>query len=89
MYDLFMIRLFHHFSGVNNNRNDKFLIAFGKHLRHIRKSKGLTMETVAFNANMEYRQLGRIERGEVNTTISTTLVLSKALGVEVYKLFQF
>lgn len=47
---------------------DIYLKRFGNNLRRIRKDKGFTMETVAHEAEIEYRQLGRIERGEVNTT---------------------
>lgn len=63
--------------------------SFGKNLRRLRNSKGLSMEQFAFDSNMEYRHLGRIERGEINTTISTVLVLAKALDVEVSELFKF
>lgn len=74
---------------VNNIRNDAFLKAFGKHLRQIRTEKRLTMEDLAFDAGIEYRQHGRIERGEVNTTISTVLALSTALEIDVSTMFQF
>jgi transcriptional regulator with XRE-family HTH domain len=74
---------------VNNTRNEKYLRAFGQNLRRIRKEKGLTMEALSFEAEIEYRQLGRIERGEVNTTISTVYVLAKALKIEESELFKF
>lgn len=73
---------------VNITRNEKFLLAFGKNLRKIRKSKGMTMEAVAFEAGIEYRQLGRIERGEINTTISSVFVIANAHGIELPELFQ-
>ncbi|SDW41726.1 Helix-turn-helix [Hydrobacter penzbergensis] len=47
------------------------------------------METLAYEADIEYRQLGRIERGEINTSILSLLKISEALGIEVYTLFQF
>lgn len=72
-----------------NIRNDAYLVAFGKHLRQIRLEKGLTMEALAFDAGIEYRQLGRIERGEVNTTISTVLAIAQALRVDTADLFRF
>jgi transcriptional regulator with XRE-family HTH domain len=74
---------------VNKIRDDAYLKAFGNNLRRVRLEKGLTMESLAFDAGIEYRQLGRIERGEVNTTISTVLALAKALDIEVSFLFQF
>jgi transcriptional regulator with XRE-family HTH domain len=74
---------------VNYKRNEKFLKAFGKNVRRMRKEKGLTMEALAYESEMEIRQLGRIENGEINTTISTAYILATALGVGMEELFKF
>lgn len=47
------------------------------------------METLAYDANIEYRQLGRIERGEINTSVLSLLKLSECLGVDIADLFKF
>ena len=49
---------------MEENRYDAYLKTVGGNVRNIRVSKGLSMEAVANEPNMEYRQLGRIERGE-------------------------
>lgn len=59
----------------------------GNNIRTIRNSKGLSMEAVANEANIEYRQLGRIERGEGNTTVVTLLKIAWALKVDIGKFF--
>jgi transcriptional regulator with XRE-family HTH domain len=46
------------------------------------------MEELAFEAEMEYRQLGRIERGETNATIITLLRLAQVLEVDITEFFQ-
>jgi transcriptional regulator with XRE-family HTH domain len=74
---------------VDNNRYEIFLKDFGKHLRNIRKEKGLSMEAVAYKAEIEYRQLGRIERGEVNTTLISLLRIAAALEVDLNSFFEF
>ena len=74
---------------MDNKHYDSFLKEFGKHLRQIRKDKGLSMEALSYKAEIEYRQLGRIERGEINTSIITSLRLAEALQVELSKLFLF
>lgn len=61
--------------------NPAIINAFGKRVKELRKQRGLTMEKLAELADIEYRQLGRVERGEINTSISTAFVISKALGV--------
>jgi transcriptional regulator with XRE-family HTH domain len=45
------------------------------------------MEGLAHEADMEYRQLGRIERGEINTSILSLLRVCEALQVEISELF--
>lgn len=47
------------------------------------------MRQLATEADMEYSQLSKIERGIINTTISTVHSLAKALGVHERDLFDF
>jgi transcriptional regulator with XRE-family HTH domain len=54
---------------VKPNEYDTFLKKVGSKLRKLRNEKGYSMESLANEAEIEYRQLGRIERGEINTSI--------------------
>jgi transcriptional regulator with XRE-family HTH domain len=74
---------------VKSKPYDIYLKEFGNNLRRIRKDKGFTMESVANEAEIEYRQLGRIERGEVNTTIISLLRISEVLKIDMKVLFEF
>ncbi|RYF87475.1 MAG: XRE family transcriptional regulator [Chitinophagaceae bacterium] len=47
------------------------------------------MREFALNADMEYSQLSKIERGVTNPTIGTVYELAKALGVSPRDLFDF
>jgi len=55
----------------------------------MRKEAGLSQEDLANDADIPLSQVGRIERGEVNTTISTVYALSKALHIKIDTLFKF
>lgn len=66
-----------------DSRYDIFLKDLGKRVRAIRKEKGLTMESLAYKAEIEYRQLGRIERGEVNATVISLLKIAETLQVDL------
>ena len=66
---------------------DIYLKKLGNNLRKIRKEKGYTMEGLAHEAEIEYRQLGRIERGEINTTVVSLLRICEALEIELKQLF--
>jgi len=66
-----------------------FIIEFGKNLRKIRKSKDFTQQDLANDIDVEISQISRIERGIINTSISTANSLAKALKIEVFELFKF
>ncbi len=74
---------------MKHNKDNDYLKALGANLRLLRKSKSITMEELANEAEIEYRQLGRIERGEINTSVLSLLKLSDCLGVDIADLFKF
>ena len=49
----------------------------------------MSQEVLAYTSDIPISQVGRIERGEINTTISTAKVLAKALNVSVKRLCDF
>ncbi len=74
---------------MNKIRNEKFLKAFGENLRSMRKKHGMTMMELAFEAEVEYSQIAKIEKGLINTTVSTVYSLATALETSPSTLFQF
>lgn len=70
------------------NRYEAALKMIGKNVRTIRNSKGLSMEAVANEANIEFRQLGRIERGEGNITVASLFKIAEALKVDISDFFK-
>lgn len=70
-------------------RNQKVIDKFGEKVRTIREAKNLSQEELAYNADIPINQIGRIERGEINTTISSIFAISKALGVKPKDLIDF
>jgi transcriptional regulator with XRE-family HTH domain len=72
-----------------HQKNPEYCTAFGAHLRQLREVKGLGMREFALQADMEYSQLSKIERGVTNPTISTIVAISEALGVPHNELFNF
>ena len=74
---------------VTKIRNSKYLKVFGRNLYQLRIERGLSQEQLANDADMPINQIGRIERGEINTTISTAYALSDALKITTKDLFDF
>lgn len=74
---------------VNYKHNQAYCIAFGQRLRALRLEKGISMRGLAKEADIEYSQLSKIERGVINTTISTVYALALALDIPVKEFFDF
>ena len=53
----------------------------GANIRRLRKERGLSQETLAGEAGLAMRHLGRIERGEGNPTVAILGKLAEVLGV--------
>jgi transcriptional regulator with XRE-family HTH domain len=69
---------------------DKILLKkFGENLRELRTSKKFTQEELAFEADLDITQVGRIERGTVNTSLCVMQRIAKALNVSISKLTDF
>jgi ribosome-binding protein aMBF1 (putative translation factor) len=87
IYNLIKIVLKLQLRRVDKTHYTKHLINLGSQIRQIRKAKGMSMEQLALETNIEYRQLGRIERGEGNSTIISLLRIAEILEVELKDFF--
>lgn len=71
---------------MSKTRDIKLLKTFGERLRALRTAKGLTLEQLAFAADIELSQVYRIETGKVNPTLTTIIVLANGLDITVAEL---
>ena len=69
--------------------HDIYLVKLGLNIRRIREEASITMTDLASKAEMEYRQLGRIERGEINTSVISLLKIADALEISIQQFFDF
>jgi transcriptional regulator with XRE-family HTH domain len=72
---------------MNNVNKEELLVQLGYHVRTIRKSKKMTLEQLACDANIEISQIYRIEKGKINPTFTTLLALSVGLEISLKELF--
>jgi transcriptional regulator with XRE-family HTH domain len=70
-------------------RDQKVIDKFGEKVKKLREAKQLSQDDLAYAADIPVNQIGRIERGENNTTISTIFAIAKALGVKAKELLDF
>jgi len=66
-----------------------YLKAFGANLKRTRKKYGFSQEKLAYEADIELRQIGRIERGEINTGILSVKIIAETLKIDKKELFDF
>jgi ribosome-binding protein aMBF1 (putative translation factor) len=71
---------------MNNLRNQQELDDFGAKLNKLRVSKNLTLEQLAFEAEMELSQVHRIEKGKINPTLTTLNALARGLKISLAEL---
>ncbi len=63
------------------------LVKFGKRVRDLRKSQGLSQEELAFKADLHRTYIGMIERAEKNITLVNVEKIANALNVGIKELF--
>ena len=68
-------------NGKKLRRNQQAISTLAKNVRKYRKEKNLTLQELAYKANMDYSQIGRVERGTVNAHISLLWDIADALEV--------
>lgn len=61
---------------------------FGNRIRELRKARGLSQEELGHRANLDYRYVGGVERGERNPSLISITRLANALGVPLSELFK-
>ena len=69
-------------------RHIKFIKQVGKQIKKIRLAQGISQSQLAYESELPINQIGRIERGEVNTSISHIYAIAEALGIEPFELFK-
>lgn len=88
-YAYVKISLLVEFYSVDKLDKKIILIGFGNALRELRLVKGFTQEQLANELGVEISQISRIERGVINTSVTTLYAISKKLKIEVSELFVF
>lgn len=89
MYALFILNFFIHSCYVLYIRDNKNIKLFGERMRQIRKQYNLSQEELAYRANITISQVGRIERGVINTSVSTVFAIAKVLNIHPKEFFDF
>lgn len=74
---------------MNRHKEKKAIIKIGNRIRKIRIEQKISQEQLAFETDMPRVQIGRIERGEINTTIGAIITICRAMGIHPKELLDF
>jgi transcriptional regulator with XRE-family HTH domain len=72
---------------VKENEEILLLKLIGEKIRQKRIESNLSQENLSYDANIPRNQIGRIERGEINTTIISLYKICNALEINIKDLF--
>lgn len=67
-------------------RDEQLLLQLGKRISLLRKTQQLSQSQLAFEAGIPLMQISRIERGVVNSSVSTLSAIAKALDIPLMEL---
>ena len=70
-------------------KNRGLVKVLGERIREFRLKANFSQEELANEADIPLSQIGRIERGETNPTISSLYVIAQALKIELKTLLDF
>lgn len=73
---------------MNYLRDDSFLLRLGARIRELREMRGMTLEDLGAECGIERNTVYRIEKGKVNTTVSTLNAVAKGLSISLPDLFK-
>lgn len=71
----------------NKIENERLLL--GRRIRSLRNIKGWTQEELGRQADLSYKFIGEIERGQQNPSLDTMVKIAAAMKVELLELFRF
>jgi len=72
-----------------DKETDNAKIALGHRIRLLRNMKGWTQQELGEQADVNYKFVGEIERGQQNPSFAILVKIAGALGVELPELFKF
>jgi transcriptional regulator with XRE-family HTH domain len=77
------------FAFVKSKANKKLLKALGKRIKALRMKQNISQSQLAFESGLHRDQIGRIELGKQNSSISTLEAIATAFSIGLKELLDF
>lgn len=74
---------------LNEDNRTEFRILFGKQIEKLRTDQKLSLRQLAQRCDLDYSDIAKYEKGEVNIKLSTVYELIKGLQLSPQAVFDF
>jgi transcriptional regulator with XRE-family HTH domain len=74
---------------IMRKQKETQVVLLGRRIRTLRTQKGWTQQELGERADINYKFLGEIERGQQNPSFGILTKIASALGVDLPELFRF
>ena len=74
---------------IMNKVKDEQNILLGRRIRTLRTAKGLTQQELGNRADVDYKFIGEIERGNMNPSFKVLVKIANTLDVELPEILRF
>ena len=71
------------------NLNENAAILLGRRIRSLRNGKGWTQQELGDHADVNYKFIGEIERGQQNPSLNVLIKIAAALRIDLLELFRY
>ncbi len=68
---------------------DQHSILLGRRIRTLRTAKGLTQQELGHRADVDYKFIGEIERGNMNPSFKVLVKIANTLDIELPEILRF
>ena len=89
VFDGFIVPIWGDILGLMKKSEQNSQVLLGRRIRSLRNSKGWTQQELGEQADVNYKFVGEIERGQQNPSFAVLLKIAAALEVELPELFRF
>tara|TARA_R100000935_G_scaffold58415_2_gene95367 strand:+ start:43177 stop:43413 length:237 start_codon:yes stop_codon:yes gene_type:complete len=72
-----------------NSKTSEYCKEFGEHIRRLRKEKCMSIEEIAFKANIDAQNLRKYELGKQEMKIGMLKRIAEAFGLSISELTDF
>ena len=74
---------------IMKRKMDTTVVQVGRRIRQVRKAQKISQQELGERANLNYKYIGGVERGERNPSVESLVKIARGLKVDVGNFFKF